>query len=216
MCLIKFEGGEMLHEMFSYVKKSVRLWKAKTYQSWKVLLLNRVSEQGMPCRDGWSRSSTSLGFNVLRIINKPTIPAIAYGIDKKLFLLNLDVLRIINEPTATAIAYGVDEKCLVLLAPSSSILAEDPPLCSWRLRRVFWGQGHRRWYPFKVYLFWCEELIFEVKATAGDIHLRTCGRVSVTLLFLLSFTNDFGPAALLFPQALYICFVLHALEYTLS
>ena len=65
------------------------------------------------------------GLNVLRIINKPTIPAIAYGIDKKLFLLNLDVLRIINEPTATAIAYGVDEKCLVLLSPSSSILAEE-------------------------------------------------------------------------------------------
>ena len=29
------------------------------------------------------------------------------------------------------------------------------------------------------------------------------------------FTNDFSPAALLFPQVLYICFVLHALEYTL-
>ena len=34
--------------------------------------------------------------------------------------------------------------------------------------------------------------------------------MSATLLFPFSFTNDFGPAALLFPQVLYICFVLQA------
>ena len=101
----------------------------------------------------------------------------------------LNVLRIINEPTAAAIAYGLDKK----VSGERNVLIFDL------------GGG-----TFDVSLLTIEEGIFEVKATAGDTHLRKCGRVSATLLFPFSFTNDFGPAALLFPQVLYICFVLQA------
>ncbi|KAJ7171055.1 heat shock cognate 70 [Mycena filopes] len=62
----------------------------------------------------------------------------------------MNVLRIINEPTAAAIAYGLDKK----VAGEHNVLIFDL------------GGG-----TFNVSLLTIEEGIFEVKATAGDMHL---------------------------------------------
>ena len=62
----------------------------------------------------------------------------------------MNVLRIINEPTAAAIAYGLDKKG----NGEKNVLIFDL------------GGG-----TFDVSLLTIDEGIFEVKATAGDIHL---------------------------------------------
>ncbi|CAH9114475.1 unnamed protein product [Cuscuta epithymum] len=64
----------------------------------------------------------------------------------------LNVMRIINEPTAAAIAYGLDKKASS--SGEKNVLIFDL------------GGG-----TFDVSLITIEELIFEVKATAGDTHL---------------------------------------------
>jgi heat shock protein 1/8 len=65
-------------------------------------------------------------------------------------IAGLNVLRIINEPTAAAIAYGLDKKA----TGECNVLIFDL------------GGG-----TFDVFLLTIEEVIFEVKATAGDTHL---------------------------------------------
>jgi molecular chaperone DnaK (HSP70) len=63
----------------------------------------------------------------------------------------MNVLRIINKPTTAAIAYGLDKKVI----SERNVLIFDL------------GGG-----TFDVSLLTIEEGIFEVKATAGDTHLR--------------------------------------------
>lgn len=65
-------------------------------------------------------------------------------------IAGLNVLRIINEPTAAALAYGLDKKC----SKERNILIFD---CG--------GGTH------DVSVLTIEESMFEVKATAGDVHL---------------------------------------------
>jgi heat shock protein 1/8 len=65
-------------------------------------------------------------------------------------IAGLNVLRIINEPTAAAIAYGLDKKA----TGECNVLIFDL------------GGG-----TFDVFLLTIEEVIFEIKATAGDTHL---------------------------------------------
>jgi L1 cell adhesion molecule like protein len=65
-------------------------------------------------------------------------------------IAGLNVLRIINEPTAAAIAYGLDKK----KGGEQNVLIFDL------------GGG-----TFDVSLLTLDEGIFEVKATAGDVHL---------------------------------------------
>ena len=65
-------------------------------------------------------------------------------------IAGLNVLRIINEPTAAAIAYGLDQKG----KKEKTVLIFDL------------GGG-----TFDVSVLTIEDGIFEVKATAGDVHL---------------------------------------------
>ncbi|KAJ7032925.1 heat shock protein 70 family [Mycena alexandri] len=64
--------------------------------------------------------------------------------------MSMNILRIVNEPTAAAIAYGLDKR----VTGERNVLIFDL------------GGG-----TFDVSLLTIEEGIFEVKATAGDIHL---------------------------------------------
>ena len=103
LCLTKFEGGDMLHEMFSYVKKSRRLWKAKTYQSWTSFLPNWVSELACCCFSLVSTSSVSSSVSSTSplFLPSPAVPTRSWY-----SLPRLNILRIINEPTAVAIVYS--------------------------------------------------------------------------------------------------------------
>ena len=90
-------------------------------------------------------------------VNNAVVPVPAYFNDSQRqatkdagTISGMNILRIINEPTATAIAYGLDKKD----TGERNVLIFDL------------GGG-----TFDVSLLTIEEVIFEVKATAGDTHL---------------------------------------------